>query len=202
MIDVSVILPVKDRATTIGRAISSVLNQTWPNWELIIIDEDSRDRSVALAKTYAQHDPRIQILAAEGKPSHEVGRQVGRGELITFLEPDDYYEATHFQQQLIRFEVEPELMMLLGTPTVLGDPFTADVMRPGHLITVQQCVVRGTFWLRPQIFSAVGKLPRLPQGEPLFFYERVQELGLPTKKVLMPTYIHDRRYKELTLRES
>jgi glycosyltransferase involved in cell wall biosynthesis len=198
MPQLSVVLPVYNNASLVGRAISSVLGQTWTDWELIVVDDGSSDGSGAMANVYARHDPRIQVLSESHRgrrAARDRGIAASQGEIVTFLDSHDYYQSVHLGHQLLRFEISPELMMLTGTPTVLGNPYIPDVLRPGQIIPIQECVIQGTFFVRRNIFKEVGKLPIMPEGEALFFYERVRELGLPLSKVLMPTYIHDRTRK-------
>ena len=57
---VTIVLPVRNSARTLDLAIRSVLAQTYPNWELLIIDDGSSDESPAIAKRF--DDRRIQLL--------------------------------------------------------------------------------------------------------------------------------------------
>lgn len=85
---VSVVLPTYNRFSTLGRAVDSVLGQTFEDFELIIIDDGSTDET--------QHatfdDPRIRLIRHENRgvyPSRNVGLDASRGRFITFLDDDD-----------------------------------------------------------------------------------------------------------------
>lgn len=58
---ISVVMPCYNSENFLGEAIQSVINQTYKNWELFIIDDASTDHSAAVAKEYALHDARIHI---------------------------------------------------------------------------------------------------------------------------------------------
>lgn len=86
----SVIIPVHNRAEVIGRAVSSVLAQTFASFEVIVVDDGSTDESVAAARAVA--DSRVRILR-QGEAGLDIARYAGttkaRGAWIAFLNPDD-----------------------------------------------------------------------------------------------------------------
>lgn len=90
----SVIIPVHNRAEVIGRAVSSVLAQTFASFEVIVVDDGSTDESVASARAVA--DSRVRIVR-QGEAGLDVARYAGttkaRGAWIAFLNPDDEVRA-------------------------------------------------------------------------------------------------------------
>lgn len=90
---ISVIMPCYNSAATILDAIASVRAQTFAAWELIIIDDGSRDDSAAVARSVA--DPRIHVLAQENRGSaaaRNTGLAAARGAYICFLDSDDAWD--------------------------------------------------------------------------------------------------------------
>lgn len=59
---ISVIIPVYNGGKTIGKAIKSVLKQTYTNYELLIIDDGSTDNSLDICQSFARKDPRIRVV--------------------------------------------------------------------------------------------------------------------------------------------
>ena len=59
----SIIIPLYNKEQWIAETIESILNQSYDNWELIIIDDESTDTSLSIAKGYAKKDARIQVVA-------------------------------------------------------------------------------------------------------------------------------------------
>ena len=86
----SIIIPLYNKEISIKRAISSVLNQTYPHFELIIVDDGFTDRSVVEASKFI--DPRIRIIRQENKGASAArnrGVSEANHEWIAFLDADD-----------------------------------------------------------------------------------------------------------------
>ncbi len=98
---ISVIVPVLDREKTIGRCIESVLNQSYDNFELIIIDDGSVDRTLELCEAYRAKDDRINIYPSTKLGvafSRNDGLDAAKGKYIAFLDSDDYIEPDYLQK--------------------------------------------------------------------------------------------------------
>lgn len=93
LLSVSVIIPTYNRAHCLGRAISSVVAQTYTNWELIIVDNNSTDDTDEVVRTY--RDERIKLLKIENDgiiaSSRNMGIDVASGEYVAFLDSDDWW---------------------------------------------------------------------------------------------------------------
>ena len=88
----SVIIPTYNRANMIGKAIDSVLAQTYTNWELIIVDDGSTDNTKDVVQSY--NDSRIKYFYQENKGrsvARNYGIELSKGDYISFLDDDDYY---------------------------------------------------------------------------------------------------------------
>lgn len=95
----SIVIPTYNRVAFIKQAIDSVLTQTFEDWQLIVVDDASTDRTIDLLHTYT--DPRIQIISnpqnLERSASRNKGIEVAKGEYICFLDSDDYYFPQHLK---------------------------------------------------------------------------------------------------------
>ncbi len=91
--EVSIIMPCYNAAPHLGPAIESVLQQHFPAWELLIVDDGSTDATPAMARAYAAEDPRIRFLSNEGGKGAAGARNTGldqvRGKAVAFLDSDD-----------------------------------------------------------------------------------------------------------------
>jgi glycosyltransferase involved in cell wall biosynthesis len=87
----SIIMPVYNRASLVGRALQSCLQQSFTDFEIVAVDDGSRDHSADAVR--AVDDPRIRLLAHEvnrGRcPARNTAMQAGRGEWFVFLDSDD-----------------------------------------------------------------------------------------------------------------
>ena len=98
---VSILMPSYNYERYIRKAIESVLNQTYQYWELIIVDDGSSDSSVDLIKEYK--DRRIFLYTQKNKGvTQTINRafKLSKGELICFLDADDYYHPKKLEEQV------------------------------------------------------------------------------------------------------
>ncbi|MBL7051137.1 glycosyltransferase [Candidatus Woesearchaeota archaeon] len=90
---ISLIMPVYNNEKYIEEAIQSVMNQTYSNWELIIVDDGSTDKSGELAKSYTEKDDRIRFHKSEinlGIPkTRNIALRLSKGEYIGHIDSDD-----------------------------------------------------------------------------------------------------------------
>lgn len=106
---VSIITPSFNCVDFIGETIESVINQTYKNWELIIIDDCSTDESIELIKSYIQKDKRIKLIQFSTNKGASFARSEGikkaEGDFIAFLDSDDLWLKEKLEKQL-RFMLE------------------------------------------------------------------------------------------------
>ena len=89
----SIIVPVYNAEKYIKRCIESVLLQTKDNWELILVDDGSMDKSISIMNEYANRDQRIHVVRQNNSgpgSARNRGIKESRGEWIAFLDSDDY----------------------------------------------------------------------------------------------------------------
>jgi glycosyltransferase involved in cell wall biosynthesis len=117
MPQVSVILPVHNRADVLPRAIRSVLEQELSDFELIIVDDGSGDESAAIAESFA--DPRIRLIRLDRNRGGNVARNRGidaaTAPLIAFLDSDDRYLPSKLARVVEEFANRPKLDLLVDS---------------------------------------------------------------------------------------
>ncbi len=90
---VSVVIPTYNHARFLGRALQSVLDQTYTNWEAIVIDNHSTDNTDEVMTSFV--DPRIRYLKIHNKgviaASRNMGIKTAKGEWVAFLDSDDWW---------------------------------------------------------------------------------------------------------------
>jgi glycosyltransferase involved in cell wall biosynthesis len=104
---VSIVLPTYNRADTIERAIASVRAQTYPDWELIVVDDGSTDATVARV---AGCDPRLKVIRQENQGTagaRNTGLRACTGAYIAFLDSDDEWLPHHLELCVAFLEAHP-----------------------------------------------------------------------------------------------
>ena len=88
---VSIVIPLFNRHDLIGRAIDSCLAQTFPDFEVIVVDDGSTDHSLEIVRRYA--DPRVRVVVHQANrgvcPARNTGADAARGEWLIMLDSDD-----------------------------------------------------------------------------------------------------------------
>lgn len=119
---VSVLMPMWNSERHLAEAIESVRSQSQQRWELLLIDDGSRDSSLRLALHYAELDPeRIRILrhpAGENRgssASRNLGLRHARGRFLTFLDADDIWLPHCLSTQLQAMWQVPKASMIFGS---------------------------------------------------------------------------------------
>lgn len=93
----SIIVPVYNAGATIKRCVESILNQEYRDWELILVDDGSKDDSLKLCEQYSLQDSRIRTLhQANSGPSaaRNNGLSIARGTYVVFVDSDDWVESS------------------------------------------------------------------------------------------------------------
>lgn len=120
---ISIITSAYKARSTIGRAIESVLAQTYKDWEMIIVVDASPDNTYNIALSYADKDNRIKVINNKENVGAGMARRIGikninsNTEYTTFLDSDDYYK--------------PDVLEVLYKHAKETD---ADVIHPGHIV--------------------------------------------------------------------
>ena len=101
---VSVITPSYNSEKFISKTIESVINQTYKNWEMIIVDDCSTDKSNKIIENYIKKDNRIKFLKLEKNMGPAVARNTAireaKGRYIAFLDSDDIWLPEKLEKQL------------------------------------------------------------------------------------------------------
>lgn len=109
---VSIIIPSFNRAYCLGRAIQSVIHQSYQNWELIIVDNHSSDNTDEVVKEFC--DPRIQLIKIHNQGviavSRNTGLKVAKGDYVAFLDSDDWWMPEKLKVSVERLEAGGDIV--------------------------------------------------------------------------------------------
>lgn len=102
---VSIIMPAYNCEKYIAESINSVLMQSYKNYELIIIDDGSKDKTVEIIKNFSLRDSRLKICINKKNQgvsySRNKGIEIAVGEWIAFLDSDDLWKETKLEEQIL-----------------------------------------------------------------------------------------------------
>lgn len=96
----SIIIPTYNRANTIIRAVNSVQNQLFQDWELLVVDDGSKDNTAQLVRSVCSKDNRVKYFYqenAERSTARNYGVSKSSGKYICFLDSDDTYSDNHLK---------------------------------------------------------------------------------------------------------
>lgn len=114
----SIIMPVYNSATYLNASISSILAQTYSNFELIIVDDNSTDKSFEICKFFASKDSRIILLETKSNSGAAQARNLGliyaRGEYIYFMDSDDEIDDDLLEVVLQEIRLRPADCLKFG----------------------------------------------------------------------------------------
>jgi len=134
---VSVIVPGKDEEANIRAALDTILGQDYPDLEVIMVDDRSRDRTAAIVREVAARDPRVRLVQVHelppgwfGKPhAMHVGAGEARGEWLLFVDAD-CRQATHSARAGVNFLAQQGGDMLSLWPILEMHGFWENAIQP------------------------------------------------------------------------
>ena len=110
---VSVLIPAYDAESTIADALTSVLSQRGPTFEIILVDDGSQDRTLEYVRRAAGGDPRLRIIehgSNSGRPAaRNTAFAAARGSYVAMLDADDRFAPTRLARQVAFLDSHPEI---------------------------------------------------------------------------------------------
>ncbi|MBC1237434.1 glycosyltransferase family A protein [Nostoc sp. 2RC] len=193
--EISIILSTYNRAKYLNDCINSVLEQTFRNWELIIVDDGSQDETFTVVNSYLQGYENIRYLKHQNRKAafaRNAGIQASFGNYITFLDSDDTYKNNHLESRREYMQANPEIDLIEGGYEIEEEFFVADCFKPGEKISIRECVVGGTFFGKRKVFWELKGFKNVDYGEDAELWSRAEKI-FKTHKIKEPeTYIYTR----------
>lgn len=130
---VSIIMPAYNVEPYIGDAIRSALAQTYTDFELIVVDDGSKDGTAEVVKTLARQDGRIRLVQQANRGlagARNSALRAARGEFFALLDSDDLWEPGFLAEQLAILEARPDVDIVSGNGWYLGGGKHGQLARP------------------------------------------------------------------------
>lgn len=122
---VSIIMPIYNSEKYVGEAIESVLKQTYKNFELILVDDGSRDNSYNIINDYSKKDDRIKVYKKENggiSSTRNFGILKATGKYIAFIDNDDEYKENLLSDNIVLLEkYDADIVKFNKTKVSIGD---------------------------------------------------------------------------------
>lgn len=146
----SVIIPCYNAASTIERALDSLTLQAFDDWEVICIDDCSKDNTAEVIKSYSDKhkDSRITLLRNEKNSGPGVSRNNGiekaKGDYLMFLDADDYYDLTTFDVLNTEISQSDADIVFFGSNQIIGSTKRKRPIKARNSISEYMALVGGS----------------------------------------------------------
>lgn len=202
---ISIIMPTYKRSDLIEKAIASIENQTYKNWELIIVDDNQKD-SEFRKKTEEKllkykNNPKIKYIQREENGGGALARNTGienaRGKYIAFLDDDDEYEKTKLEKQLKVFKDSNDKNLAIVTCQMVI------VDESGKTLKIEKNEIKedslkthllnglgftGTLMIKKDILIKCGMFTNTPSLQEYIMLLKILEKGYKAKVVSEPLF--------------
>jgi glycosyltransferase involved in cell wall biosynthesis len=154
---VSVVIAVRNAERYLAECLDSIVAQTWPHWEIVMVDARSTDATAAIAARY----PNLRFLQQTGSgfaDAWNCGVQAARGDYVAFIDSDDRWTPRKLEWQVAMLDAQPGLHCAIGKMRFFLEPgetppagFRDKVLGADHVAQMP-----GVLLARPRIFEILG----------------------------------------------
>jgi len=188
---VSVVIPAYNVARYLPTALDSLLAQRLGNFEALIVDDGSTDKTAAIAQRYVDRDRRFQLLQKPNgglSSARNHGMAAARSDYIALLDADDAYHPDKLQAHVTQLEQQPQISVAYSASRILRDDGRPTWMtlsgKPLHqdwlfALLCKNCIGHGSNGVfRRSLLAQVGNFDEtLPSCEDLDFWLRIAVMG-------------------------
>lgn len=196
---VSVIMPAYNCEKYVVEAINSVLAQTYKNWELLVLDDGSKDNTLQIIEEFSQKDSRIKALP-NGKnmgvsATRNRGIELASGDWIAFLDSDDMWEPLKLEKQFEVVENKSAEFLFTGSSYINeeGEPFRGMFEVPEKVtykrLRNQNVISCSSVLVKKKYFENI-KMEKDEMHEDYAVWLRILKLGVTAYGVNEPLLIY------------
>lgn len=160
---VSIVLPVHNGERFLARSIESCIAQTYADWELIVVDDASADRSAAIAEEFARKDPRISVIRHANNIKLPAALNSGfakaSGQYLTWTSDDNLYRPDALASMVEYLRANPDVGLVYCDCTLIDeqDQLIRERVVPEWDLAVELNPVGACFMYRREVMEVVGK---------------------------------------------
>lgn len=191
---ITVIMPAYNAGRYIGEAIKSIINQTYKNWELLIIDDGSTDNTVDVILNLKKEEQRIKLISRENRglvESLNEGIENAKGNFIARMDADDICDKTRLEKQINYLYAHPEVHLVGTNVKMIFEDDVRDELKETSLKNEKLWnsnidssnrfnsnmegfkVVHATWLIRKELFYYIGKYRKTVTEDAEFLFRCV-----------------------------
>lgn len=171
---ISVMVPARDEEANIGACLESLQKQDYPNYEVLVLDDNSADNTVSIVSDMADGDNRIRLYSGESLPEDWAGKPFAcyqlarraRGDWLLFVDADTIH-APHMLRSVLSIATELKTSLLSGFPRQLANSFPQKVAIPVLYFVILSWLP--LWWLhrsrKPKPSLAIGQFLLFPRDD-------------------------------------
>ena len=197
----SIIVPAFNAEKFLSRCLQSLAAQTYPDFEVILINDGSKDNTLALAEDWARRDSRIRLFSQENRgpaATRNRGIREARASRIMFVDSDDYLELNAVEL-LLRLKEEKKAQIALGwyvKENLKGKRYPLHQQAPDGVISGKKAYLEALYDLRIQNFNCMKIFDKVlfdgiqfPEGDFLEDYQTIYKVFLRAKRFAITSQI-------------
>lgn len=191
--DISVVLVAQDKSKNLFKIIDCLLGQTFKSWELIIVDNGSKDNAFQFVNPFVEKHDNIRYIKQKAKSfvsALNIGIQSSLGKHITFIGIDDRFLPGHLQNLYEVSNLHHENFLYHGGFEVIGETKIRNILKPNEKISVYDAPLLYTFFAPREIFFEFGGFKEFGSGSEVDFLDRISKKVNIIKVQEPKTYIH------------
>lgn len=167
---ISIIVPVYNVEKYVEKCIQSLINQSYKNIEIILVDDGSNDRSNKIIDEYAKVDSRILTIHQKNKgvsAARNAGLKVATGEYVGFVDPDDYVDYQMYETMLKKIELNMSDFAVCGFSKVTELSDKEEIFEiKDELLSPKKCVedlfdFRGGYAIKPSVCNKLFRRDKI-----------------------------------------
>ncbi len=192
---VGIVLPVYNQGDLLARAIKSVLKQSSKDYQLVIVNDGSTDNTLTVAEAFVKKNSNIKLISIQHSGASQAinsGARLLKTAYLTTLDADDYYKPKHIEYNIKYLKKHPEVDLCMSKTKIIGGQYVVNLENQNEMIHLDNCAIGGTFFVRRNVFDAVGGRPIVAYGNDYFFVKNVRNHGFIVKERSTRTYVYDR----------
>ncbi|MCE1164049.1 MAG: glycosyltransferase [Bacteroidetes bacterium] len=193
---ISIVITYYNRKKLLLRAIDSVLNQSYQDFELIIVDDGSSDDAYKEIFRLINIDYRIKYARHSNRKTQlslNAGIRMSSGKFITFLDSDDEFAKNHLSTRISFFKKNKHTDLIYSNAALIGkedDMWVPDAKNQNKLIHLDDCIIGATLFGKEHVFRQLGGFRNVYSHDSDFV--KRAEKKFKVEKFISPTYIYHR----------